>query len=97
MNQLKPIPGNVKIIANMLAAERKRTGKRVPGRLKDYVVIAGYRIIDVWSTHDIKMDNGETIGVEGVKLVHKSKLHSLIGKTADAFWNQKLRRRVHPR
>lgn len=86
----KDLAGNARIVADIM-----RT-KGIRGNVKDYVVIAGYRIMDYQGSFDIRKDDGsgETVGIEGIRLVHKRELHSVVGESLAAhFWNRKTRTR----
>lgn len=59
---------------------------QVRGSYKDYVIIAGYRLIEWTETVDIRNDQG-TVGVEGTVLIHKRRLAAVIGPEAAArYW-----------
>jgi hypothetical protein len=82
---------NGKLIQDLMA------GNRVKGSYKDFVAIAGNRIIDWIDSYEAYRPNGEPVGVEGVALIHKRALHDIFGEAfASKFWNRALRMRVHP-
>lgn len=84
---------NTKMISDLMKAEKVR------GNPKDYVVLAGYRLIDWSGEFDLHSQaDGGTVGVEGIALLHKSRLEPVLGaELADHFWSRKLRRRRAPR
>ena len=82
---------NGRLINNLMIA---RSAK---GDYRDYVLFTGSTIIDWLGSWDAFTMDGVPVGVEGVALVHKSRLHSVVGeKWASKFWNKTLRRRVSP-
>jgi hypothetical protein len=83
--QMPPAPtANAKVIRDLMAANK------VKGKFKDYVVIAGVRLIDWLGSYDIlheSEDGLKAAGINGMALVHKSKLRNIIGeKMAAQFW-----------
>ena len=81
---------HAKLIAEMM------NDKCVRGNVKDFVVIAGYRLMDYQGSFDLKKDDGsgETVGIEGIRLVHKRMLHTVVGDSIAAhFWNRATRQR----
>ena len=84
---------NAKIIYDLMLSSNIR------GNFKDYVVIAGKRVIDWLGSYDIvKEEDGSTLGIEGIGLIHKSKLNNLIGaELAAYFWKQGIGRKVRKR
>lgn len=81
---------NGRMIAELMHAEKKR------GNPKDYVVISGYRLLDHAGSYDLKLPDGKTIGIKGVRLVHKSKLREYLGEELAArFWKGGRRRADH--
>jgi hypothetical protein len=86
----KDLAGSARIVADMMQT------KGIRGNVKDYVVIAGYRIMDFQGSFDIRKDDGsgETVGIDGIRLVHKRELHTVVGETLAAhFWNRATRTR----
>jgi hypothetical protein len=73
---------------------------KVKGSYKDYVVLAGNRLIDWQDSWDMYQSNGESIGVDGVTLMHKARLHKMemLDKKfiEDKLWHPRWGRRVHP-
>lgn len=87
--QQKPLPpaptANAKIIRDLMAANK------VKGKYKDYVIIAGNRLIDWVASYDIikTEDDGSvrSAGVDGMALIHKRNLVNIIGADmASKFW-----------
>lgn len=73
------------------------TSRQVKGSFKDYVIIAGNRMIDWVESWDVFTPSGDPLGIEGVVLIHKSKLDTVIdSKFAEKFWHPK-HGRVAPR
>jgi hypothetical protein len=59
------------------------------GSYKDYVVIAGNRLVDWRGSYDIKRaEDSKSVGIpDGVALIHKRKLKNVIGDgAAKMFW-----------
>lgn len=82
---------NGKLIQDLMAK------RGVKGNYKDYVVIAGTRLIDWIESWDIFNSQGEPMGFDGVVLYHKSRLPDILDEKFTArFWNKKLGRRVTP-
>lgn len=74
---------NEKMIADMLRATKTR------GNPRDYVLISGARLIDHTGAYDLIARDG-TVGVNGVALVHKRRLHKLVGEELAAlFWRRR--------
>lgn len=68
--------------------------KKIRGKYKDYVLIIGSSMIDWLGSYEIRIEEKEglkRIGVNGVALVHKSKLGNIIGKEAERFWKSGFR------
>jgi hypothetical protein len=88
-NRLKDLAGNARVIANLMQT------KGVRGNVKDFVVIAGFRIMDFQGSFDIrKEDDLTTVGIDGIRLVHKRELHGIVGEElASNFWDRRIRRR----
>jgi hypothetical protein len=64
---------------------------QVKGFYKDFVVIVGRRLVDWTGSWDMYGSDGQSIGIEGVKLLHKSKLKGLIeGPLLDKLWHPTL-------
>ena len=87
---------NAKIIHDLMKQ------KGVKGNFKDWVIIAGRRLVDWLGSHAIIGDEADDEKLEGMKLVRKDKLHKFIGaEWAAKFWDPKMRRRrmygEHPR
>ena len=86
-----PNTPNGKLIYNLMEA------KKVKGNWRDYVAMSGSRLIDAFGSWDMFSPTGDPLGIEGVGLIHKSRLKSIIGdKFASRFWNDKLGTRVPP-
>lgn len=88
--KIKDLAGNSRIVAEMMQS------KGVRGNVKDFVVIAGFRIMDFQGSFDIRKDDGsgQTVGIEGIRLVHKRELHAVVGESlASHFWNRATRTR----
>ena len=86
----KDLAGSARIVADMMQT------KGIRGNVKDYVVIAGYRIMDFQGSFDIRKDDGsgETVGIDGIRLVHKRELHTVVGESLAAhFWSRATRTR----
>lgn len=82
-----PTP-NAKIIRDLMITQKIRGG------FKDYVVIVGKRIVDWQGSYDMVTENGQTVGVKNMALVHKSKLHNIVGaELAARFWRPGIGRR----
>jgi len=82
---LPPAPtANAKVIRDLMLANK------VKGRFKDYVVIAGTRLMDWLGSYDILHESEEGLkaaGINGMALIHKSKLVNIIGaEMAAQFW-----------
>lgn len=69
---------------------------KIKGNHKDFVVIAGNRMIDANGSYTIQTPDGRPVHANVVALVAKRELHRLLGAAADAFWNRKLNRRTPP-
>jgi hypothetical protein len=86
----QPSTANGKMIQDLLDQ------RKVKGNYKDFMVIAGNRIIDWTGSWDVFNDKGEPTGHDGVILVHKSKIHTIVGEQfARRFWHPRLGR-IHP-
>lgn len=85
-----PVPtANAKMIKDLMAE------KGLKGNYKDHVIIAGNRLINWKGSFDIQLEEGSTFGVDGVALIHKSKLHNIIGdEEARRFWHPQFRRLI---
>lgn len=71
---------NGRIIADMLHTEKIR------GNPKDYVILSGASLMDFDGTYEMRHDGG-SLSVPSVHLVHKRRLHNIIGaKQAARFW-----------
>jgi hypothetical protein len=82
---------NLKMISDLMKSERVR------GNPKDYVVLAGFRVIDWAGEFDVHADDGGTVGINGIALIHKKNLEPVLGeKFANQFWSKTLRRRRSP-
>ena len=82
---------NGKLIQDLMVA------REVKGDYRDFVMIVGARLVDWLGSWDIFNGQGEPVGFEGVLLVHKSKLDTVVDeKFAVKFWDKKLKRRVIP-
>lgn len=84
----KPPPKTVngKIIRDFMVENK------IKGSYKDYVLIVGTRLIDWISSYEIvrTADDGElqSIGVNGIALIHKRNLHRVIDSDmASKFWS----------
>ena len=88
IQEKQPAPtANARTIKAMMLEEK------VKGNFKDYVIITGNRLLDWRSSYSITVDEGYTLGVNGVALVHKKKLHMIIGdEQAKQFWHPQLGR-----
>lgn len=82
---------NAKIIHNLMISEK------VNGDFKDYVVLVGKRLVDWQGSYDmIREADGKSVGVDGMALVHKSKLAPVIGdELAKHFWRPGIGRVFH--
>lgn len=84
--QSAPTP-NAKLINDLMVE------KRVEGDFKDYVIISGSRLIDWKKSFDIKLDGDKSLGIDGVALIHKRRLHNIVGdEEASRFWHPGLGR-----
>lgn len=88
MNQPAPTH-NAKIIRDLMMAVG------VKGNFKDYVIIAGKRLIEWADSYDLlKIEDGKTTGLKSMALIHKRKLRDIVGEDMAAeFWDHKLGRR----
>jgi hypothetical protein len=83
----KPVlpTANAKMIYDLMKEKKAR------GKYKDHVIIVGSRIIDWLDTYEMAITNEfgvKSYGVDGIALVHKSKLSKLIGEeAAKKFWD----------
>lgn len=71
--------------------------RKVKGRYKDYVIINGSRLMDWLATYEIKVIGGKNAALflDGVVLVHKSKLSRFIGKEGELkFWKSGMRTNI---
>jgi len=72
---------NAKIIRELMVESK------VKGHWKDFVVIAGKRLMDWRGSYDMTAEDGKSIGVDGMVIIHKSKLAKVVGEeTALNFW-----------
>lgn len=87
--QKAPPTANAKMIRDLMVA----TG--VKGDYRDYVIIAGMRLVDWLGSYDIRSDEHlGSVGINGMALLHKSKLRNAIGgELASNFWDSKLKMR----
>lgn len=83
----KPVKtANGKIIRDLMLANR------VKGNYKDFVIIAGDRLMDWAGSYDM-LNDGKKVIAQAVALIHKSKLANVIGaEPARAFWRPTLGR-----
>jgi len=81
MNAPAPSP-NAKVIRDLMISQE------IKGNFKDYVVLAGKRLIDWQGSYDmVREEDGKTVGVNGMALIHKSKLANVVGaELASNFW-----------
>lgn len=88
MNQPAPTH-NAKIIRDLMMAVG------VKGNFKDYVIIAGKRLIEWADSYDLlRLEDGKTTGLKSMALIHKRKLRDIVGEDMAAeFWDHKLGRR----
>ena len=71
--------------------------RNVKGDYREFVIIIGSKLVDWLESWDAFNAMGEPVGVEGIVLIHKSKLESIVDtKFAAKFWDKKLMRRVIP-
>src|SRR5690606_26891778 len=83
---------NARIIRDLMLTQKVR------GNWKDYVVLAGKRLIDWQGSYDMVTQDGKTIGVKSMWLVHKSKLTKIVGEQlASQFWRSGIGRVHHKR
>jgi len=93
----RPMPThNAKIIQDLMDQNK------VKGDFRNWVIIAGRRLVDWLGSHAIIGDDVDDSKLEGMKLVHKSLLHHFVGaEWAGKFWDRKHKRRrmfgEHPR
>lgn len=74
---------NARIIRDLMFTQN------IKGNYKDYVVLAGKRLIDWQGSYDMVTEEGKTVGVQNMALVHKSKLHKIVGEQlASHFWRR---------
>ena len=76
---------NGRIIADLMHSEKMR------GNLKDHVILSGSSLLDYSGTFEmlIKDDDGadQKLSVSSVCIVHKRRLHKIIGvEQAERFW-----------
>ncbi len=68
---------------------------KVKGKYKDYVIITGTKIIDWLNVYEMAINIKEDIhsyGMDGIALIHKSRLKNIIGEeAAKKFWNHGIR------
>jgi len=86
----KPVlpTANATTINNLMKSEG------VKGSFKDYVVLAGARLVDWQGSHNIVTLDEKRIGVNGVALVHKKNLKNFLPtEIAETFWHPKLGRK----
>lgn len=80
---------NAKMINDLMVEDK------IKGNFKDYVIISGNRLINWKGSFEIHLDEGVTTGVNGVALIHKNKLHNVIGEEEAArFWHPQFGRLV---
>jgi hypothetical protein len=86
-----PMPTyNAKMIHDLMV-ERK-----IKGKYKDYVIIMASKLIDWLNTYEIaitlKTGEMKRCGVNGIALLHKSKLKNVLDEeTAKKFWSHGMR------
>lgn len=85
-----PAPtANAKMIIDLMKS------RKLKGKFKDHVIIVGSRLIDWLGSYEIRIEEeGEMkkFGVDGVALIHKSKLKNIIGEEpASKFWRNGMR------
>lgn len=81
---------NAKMIHDLMVSEK------VGGHYKDYVVLVGKRLVDWQGSYDMVREDGKTVGVNGMALIHKSRLVPIIGKElAKHFWRSGIGRVFH--
>lgn len=79
--------------ANAKTIKALMVSKKVKGNFKDYVIITGNRLVDWRGTFSITVDEGHRLGVDGLALIHKNRLHMIIGdEQAKRFWHPQLGR-----
>ena len=72
---------NARIIRDLMFNQKIR------GNYKDFVVLAGKRLVDWQDSYDMVTEEGKTVGVQNMALVHKSKLANIVGlELAGRFW-----------
>lgn len=83
---------NAEQIYNLMKA------RKIKGKYKDYVIIFGSRLIDWLGSYEIRVRDGDEVkkyGVDGMALIHKSKLKSVIGEDeAEKFWKGGVRTNI---
>jgi len=63
------------------------------GNPKDWIIISGMRLMDVWGAYDIRIFKSKP--TDEVLMIHKKNLYKLIGSDqAKEFWNQRFGIRV---
>jgi len=69
--------------------------RKLKGKYKDHVIIVGSRLIDWLGSYEIRVDDEDGLkryGVDGMALIHKSKLKNIIGEeVASKFWKNGMR------
>ncbi len=78
-----PLPtSNAKLIRDLMVE------KKVKGNWKDYVIIVGNHLTNWKNDFEIRVEEGKTLGVDGVALIHKRNLSPIIGdEQAKRFWH----------
>jgi len=67
----------------------------VKGSYKDYVLLAGNRLVDWTGSWDIMSPGGNPVGYEGVVLLHKSKMRGVIDSPlVERLWHPTLGSRI---
>lgn len=78
----KKLSANAKIIRDLMS----QSGLK--GNYKDHVILAGKRLVDWQGSYDLVREvDGKTVGMDGMAIIHKSKLEALLGsELARDFW-----------
>lgn len=75
------------VVSDLMKATNRK------GNPKDWIIISGMRLMDVWGTYDIRIFKAKP--TDDVLMIHKKNLYKLIGSDqAKEFWNRKLGIRV---
>lgn len=86
-SQIQQLTSNAKMICELMESEG------VKGNYKDYVVIVRDQMMDWAGEYELKMKDGKRVGSEEILLIHKRKLHNIIGdEAAKVFWHPRLGR-----